>query len=267
MIEYQYQDSIVHQLHPLTKLAFAGTMMTLAMLFTNPLYLIVVIALVIISSTIAKIIKQSFSYLLMMAFFAVIVFLLQCLFLNKGHVYFTVFPSSWPVVGGWVPISHGGLMLGLSMALRVLAIVSAFPLIICTTQPRDIVMSLVENLKVPYDYAFMFTTALRFIPIIISEVTVIYQAQLSRAHAVDGWNPIKKMKAFAPIAFPIVFIAIEKADRLGLSMELRGYHSGKRTYYKKLEFKMPDMVFLALMLILICAAIWMRLRDIGRITL
>ncbi len=100
----------------------------------------------------------------------------------------------------------------------------------------------------------------------MGEVMVIYQAQLSRAHAVEGWNPVKKIKTFAPIAFPLVFIAIEKADRLGLSMELRGYGSGRRTYYKKLRFTSLDWVFLILMFLLLCVTLWMRIHGIGRIT-
>lgn len=266
MLEYLYKQSVIHRLHPLTKLSIAATVMVMAMLFTDPLYLLVVIALVMALSIVGTIIKETLGYLLTMAFFAFIVFVLQCLFLNKGPIYFTILPASWPVVGGWLPVSHGGLILGTAMALRVFAIVSVFPLIITTTQPRDIVMSLVETLKVPYDYAFMFTTALRFIPIIISEVTIIYQAQLSRAYAVEGWNPIKKIRAFAPIAFPIIFIAIEKADRLGLSMELRGFNSGKRTSFKKLHFKAVDILFFMVLFILIGTTVWMRIEGIGSVS-
>ena len=122
-----------------------------------------------------------------------------------------------------------------------------------------------ETLKIPYDYAFMFTTALRFIPVIIGEVTIIYQAQLSRAHAVEGWNPIKKIRAFAPIAFPIVFIAIEKADRLGLSMELRGYSSTKRTHLRKLAVTSLDWLFVLFMIVLLALTIWMRSKGMGKI--
>jgi energy-coupling factor transport system permease protein len=265
MIEYLYKDSPIHRLHPLTKLGFAAAVMIMAMLFTHPLYLLTIIALVMILSFIGKILKASVGYLVTMAFFAAIVLVLQCLFVNKGHVYFTLIPAGWPLVGGWLPVSRGGLLFGTAMALRVMAIVSVFPLIITTTQPRDIVMSLVETLKVPYDYAFMFTTALRFIPVIISEVTMIYQAQLSRAYAVEGWNPFKKIKAFAPIAFPIVFIAIEKADRLGLSMELRGYGSGKRTHLRKLAVTPLDWLFLVSMILVLSLAIWMRVQGMGKV--
>jgi energy-coupling factor transport system permease protein len=264
MIEYLYKESFIHRLHPLTKLAFSACIMIMAMIFTEPVYLLGVIALVMTLSIAGRILKESMGYLLTMAFFAIIVLILQCLFLNKGHVYFTVFPASWPIVGGWLPISKGGLIFGTAMALRVMAIISVFPMLITTTQPRDIVMSLVETLKVPYDYAFMFTTALRFIPVIIGEVTIIYQAQLSRAHAVEGFNPIKKIKAFAPIAFPILFIAIEKAERLGLCMELRGYKSGTRTYFKKLKFSFLDTVAFFSMFLLMVMTFWLRFHGLGR---
>ena len=265
MIEYLYKESLIHRLHPLTKLWFAAVIMIMAMLFTNPLYLLGVIALVMIVSIVGKILKESMGYLITMAFFAAIVLILQCLSVNKGHIYFTLIPSALPLIGGWLPVSLGGLLFGIAMALRVMAIVSAFPLIITTTQPRDIVMSLVETLKVPYDYAFMFTTALRFIPIMINEVTIIYQAQLSRAYAVEGWNPIKKIQAFAPIAFPIVFIAIEKADRLGLCMEMRGYSRGKRTHLRKLSFTSVDWLFVISMILLLGFTIWLHIQGMGRI--
>jgi energy-coupling factor transport system permease protein len=160
-----------------------------------------------------------------------------------------------------------GLRYGFAMSLRMIALVSVLPVILTTTQPRDIVMALVENLHVPYDYAFMFTTALRFMPVILSEVSTISQAQRSRAYATEGWNPLKKLQAFAPIALPIVFIAIEKADRLGLCMELRGYGSSKRTYLRTLSLKWMDWTAIILMVLAIALSIFASTNGYGRIEL
>jgi energy-coupling factor transport system permease protein len=108
-------------------------------------------------------------------------------------------------------------------------------------------MALVDKLHVPYDYAFLFTTALRFMPVIAAEVNTISQAQRSRAYAVEGWNPIRKILALIPIALPIVFIAIEKAERLGLCMDLRGYGSKERTYLRAFKLRFLDWFALTLM--------------------
>ena len=114
----------------------------------------------------------------------------------------------------------------------MLGLMSTMPVLLTTTQPRDIVMALVDTLHVPYDYAFMFTTALRFMPVILSEVNTISQAQRSRAYAIEGWNPLRKLQALGPIALPIVFIAIEKAERLGLCMSRR-YGNKNRTSLRR----------------------------------
>lgn len=116
-------------------------------------------------------------------------------------------------------------------------------------------------------FAIMFTTALRFMPIILSEVSTISQAQRSRAYATEGWNPFRKLKAFAPIALPIVFIAIEKADRLGLCMELRGYGSSKRTYLRVLKLNQIDWIAMGFLFLIVLLSIFATTQGFGRIEL
>jgi energy-coupling factor transport system permease protein len=255
MLEYVPRHSLIHDLHPLTKLVWSLAILILSLVFNNPWYLAAVILSVILIGIIGKVIKETLVYLGAMLLVTAFIFVFQILFQPGGAVLFTVFPSSWPVVGGWLPVTEGGLLYGIAMSLRMLCIVSAFPVILLTTQPRDIVMAMVDTLHVPYDYAFMFTTALRFMPIIMTEVNTISQAQRSRAYAVEGWNPIRKLKAFAPIAVPIVFIAIEKADRLGLCMDLRGYGSEGRTYLRILKLRFFDWAALTLMAVILIGSI------------
>lgn len=267
LMEYVPRRSLVHNLHPLTKLAWSLTILILALVFNDPLYLAPIVLSVILVGLIGKVLKETLVYLGAILAVSVLVFLFQVWFRPGGQVLFTVFPTSWPVVGGWLPVTEGGVLYGIAMSLRMLCIISPFSVILSTTQPRDIVMALVDTLRVPYDYAFMFTTALRFMPIILGEVNTISQAQRSRAYAVEGWNPIRKLQAFAPIALPIVFIAIEKADRLGLCMDLRGYGSKKRTYLRMLELRFLDWVVLALMAAMIIGSIAAAVQGYGRIAI
>ena len=267
MMEYVPRRSLIHNLHPLTKLVWSLIILILALVFNNPWYLALTVLSVVLVGLIGKVVKETFVYLGAMLLVSGFVFVFQILFRPGGQVLFTVFPSSWSVVGGWLPVTEGGLLYGIAMSLRMLCIVSAFPVILSTTQPRDIIMAMVDTLRVPYDYAFMFTAALRFMPIVMSEVSTISQAQRSRAYAVEGWNPIRKLKAFAPIAMPIVFIAIEKADRLGLCMDLRGYGSKGRTYLHVLKLRFLDWVVLALMVIVLIGSIVAAIQGYGRIVI
>jgi energy-coupling factor transport system permease protein len=267
MMEYVPRRSLIHDLHPLTKLVWSLVILILALVFNNPWYLAATVLSVVLVGLIGKVVKETLVYLGAMLLVSGFVFVFQVLFRPGGQVLFTVFPSSWSVVGGWLPVTEGGVLYGIAMSLRMLCIVSAFPVILSTTQPRDIIMAMVDTLRVPYDYAFMFTAALRFMPIVMAEVSTISQAQRSRAYAVEGWNPIRKLKAFAPIAMPIVFIAIEKADRLGLCMDLRGYGSKGRTYLHVLKLRFLDRVVLALMVIVVIGSIVAAIQGYGRIVI
>jgi energy-coupling factor transport system permease protein len=267
MMEYVPRRSLIHDLHPLTKLAWSLIILILALVFNDPWYLAAVILSVVLVGLIGKVVKETLVYLGAILLVSGFVFVFQVLFRPGGQVLFTVFPSSWSVVGGWLPVTEGGVLYGIVMSLRMLCIISAFPVILSTTQPRDLVMAMVDTLHVPFDYAFMFTAALRFMPIVMSEVSTISQAQRSRAYAVEGWNPIRKLQAFAPIAMPIVFIAIEKADRLGLCMDLRGYGSKGRTYLHVLKLRFLDWALLALMVIVLIGFIVAATQGYGRIVI
>jgi energy-coupling factor transport system permease protein len=264
MMEYVYRRSFVHDLHPLTKLVWSVVILILALILDSPWYLGGIIVSVIGVGFIARVGKETLIYAAGLLALSVIIFLLQVWFRPSGRTLFSVFPSSWPVVGGWLPVTVGGVLFGLSMSLRVLCIVTPFSVILCTTQPRDIIMALVDKLHVPYDYAFMFTTTLRFIPVITAEVSTISQAQRSRAYTVEGWNPIRRLKAFVPIALPIMFIAIEKAERLGLCMDLRGYGSRDRTYLHSFRLRFIDWAAITLMALAIIAGIIAAVQGYGR---
>lgn len=254
-MEYVNKRSIIHSIHPLVKLIWAVVIMILSLIFNDPIYLGITVLSIIAVAFIGRVSREIMKYLTAMLFLIAFVFVLQVIFRPGGDRLFTVFPASWPVVGGWLPVTSGGVLYGIVMSLRILCLVSVFPVILNTTQPRDIIMTLVDTLHMPYDYAFMFTTALRFMPVFINEVSTISQAQRSRAYAVEGWNPIRKMQAYGPIALPVVFIGIEKADRLGLSMELRGYGNKNRTYLRKWMMGHIDWIATSLLVIVMVGSI------------
>lgn len=211
--------------------------------------------------------KETIVYIGALLAISVVIFIFQVFFRPGGRVFFTVFPTFLPVVGGWLPVTEEGVLYGIAMSLRVMCLVSPFSVILSTTQPRDIIMALVEQLHVPYDYAFLFTTTLRFMPVVGAEVNTISQAQRSRAYPVEGWNPIRKLQALIPLSMPIVFIAIEKADRLGLCMDLRGYGSKNRTYLHTFKLRFADWFAFFLMGIALIAGIVLAVMGYGHMAI
>lgn len=264
MMEYVNRRSIIHDLNPLTKLLWSVAIFAISLIFDDPWFLAAVVISVLIVGFLGRVGKETLVYIVALLAISVVVFIFQVFFRTGGRVYFTVFPSFLPLVGGWLPVTEVGVLYGIAMSLRIMSLVSPFSVILSTTQPRDIIMALVEQLHVPYDYAFLFTTTLRFMPVVGAEVNTISQAQKSRAYPVEGWNPIRKVQALIPISLPIVFIAIEKADRLGLCMDLRGYGSKSRTYLHTFQMRLADWIAVALMALAVIGTIIAAVNGYGR---
>jgi energy-coupling factor transport system permease protein len=138
----------------------------------------------------------------------------------------------------------------------------ALPLLLVTTQARDLMLVLVDKLKFPYEYALMFITSLRFIPNLFMEIETILQAQRCRAFELKTKNPVKQVKAYFPLITPLVLISLKKAQRLAVAMETRGFGGGKRTYLHQIDFKKVDWVICGTMSALAVAGLILKVKGI-----
>ena len=74
--------------------------------------------------------------------------------------------------------------------------------------------------KSSYEYAFMLTTALRFVPDFLSDSAITLDAQSCRGYSNRG-NAFKRLYAYLAVVKPLVMRAVAKSDTLALSMELK----------------------------------------------
>ena len=59
----------------------------------------------------------------------------------------------------------------------MLAMTIIFIILLTTTRLQDLTAALVKQIRIPYEYAFMFTAALRFVPDFIAESQAVQEAQ------------------------------------------------------------------------------------------
>lgn len=257
-VEYIPKVSPIHRLNALTKLLWALFILVGGLLFSDYRYLLALFLSVLFVATVARVLRNLLPVMTGLSVFALILLLIQALFYDQGQVLFYLIP-----VNKTLPITDQGLISGLAMGLRMMTLVLSFMVILTTTQTRDITLTLVEKLKVPYDYAFMFMTALRFVPTFLGEVKQITEAQIARGYAVEGWNPIKKIKAYAPVAVPLVLISLNKAENLAMAMETRGYGGGRRTYLKEPKMQGADYCLTAVLILLLACSVAARAIGYG----
>ena len=259
VVEYLPKDSSLHSLNPLAKMAWALLVLVLSMIYTDYRYLIALFVSVLAVAMIGKVLTEISGLFKGLFTFAFILFLMQVLFFHTGTELFKLIP----VGKGYLGITDQGLKFGVAMAFRMLAVIVSFLVFLTTTRTQDMLNTLVERVRVPYDFAFMVLTAIRFIPTFITELKQISDAQKARAFVVEGWNPVKKTQAYLPIAVPLVLSSLKKARQMALAMETRGYGAGERTYLRELTVSVTDIIFIAVTGLLLAAGIAGRLAGYG----
>lgn len=119
------------------------------------------------------------------------------------------------------------LEIALVGGLRMLVMTMAFLCMLAATRIQDIAQALVTKFHLPCEYAFMLTTALRFVPNFLADSTIILDAQSCRGYSNRG-NAIKRLMSYVVVIRPLVMRAVAKSETLALSMELKGF--GANTY-------------------------------------
>lgn len=119
------------------------------------------------------------------------------------------------------------LEIALVGGLRMLVMTMAFLCMLAATRIQDIAQALVTKFHLPCEYAFMLTTALRFVPNFLADSTITLDVQSCRGYSNRG-NAIKRLMSYVVVIRPLVMRAVAKSETLALSMELKGF--GANTY-------------------------------------
>ncbi len=256
--DYIPRQSPVHRLHPLTKLFWSLSTMVLSFFFRDPFILGGLLLSIILVALVARIMQEMLTAFKGLGIFVGLFLVLQIFFITEGKTLFTLIPGT-----NWFRVTDLGLYGSLAMGGRMLVIAASFPVLIGTTQVKDLVIALVEKLKVPYTYAFMFVTSLRFIPTLMKEMDQIIQAQCSRAHRLDGRNFFKKFLSLCPLAIPLMVSSVKKAEQLAISMETRGFGLGNRTYLRQSRFTYADWLVCSGLALLVIAGLIVNLKGMS----
>jgi energy-coupling factor transport system permease protein len=250
ILQYVHKDGFFHRLTPFSKIVFIIATSLMCIIATNLAFLaILVVALLVIAyfSRLHKEVLQQTKLILVMSVGFIIITLIT---MPNGATLGYLVPPGIPLIGGSVPLTQGALEIGLILTFRFMVLIFAFQIFLISTQPRDLVHTL-EKMRMPIDYILMFIIALRFIPTLQVEGTRIHEAQLAR-----GYNPgtgfIGRIRSVAPIVVPLVSNALLRSNVLGLTIDMRGYRTGKRTHVRESTLQRRDYAVLLVMVVACC---------------
>ena len=167
-------------------------------------------------------------------------------------------PAWVPLVGGQLRVTSEGLLYGLMVISRTLALVLTMPLVVLTTDPNTLVVGLVR-LRVPYTAAFVFSSALRFLPLVLAEAAALIEAQRLRGLALEKLGLWARGRAYARIAVPLVLGALLKSQQLEVVLQSKAFSgSAERTYLTPLQLRTPDRVVIGTSAVVVLLALVLR---------
>ena len=241
-------SSLVHLLHPATKLIFCLLFMIAGFIAQQPGALAAV-ALAAFASLAASgsSMRQALRALKPFRWLMGFVLVFNALFTASGALLLQVGP---------LQITSGGLLFGVLCVLRFVLIMLGTSTLMVTTSPTalaDGAAALMRPLAClglrTDDATVAIQLTLRFVPVLIEELNRIKAAQEARLARFDSPSPLQRARAFIPVITPLFSSALRRSDTLALAMVNREYGAHpavSRTCLRSYRFDRVDLAVLAL---------------------
>lgn len=243
IIDYVEGAGLLHRLNPVTKLALAAAIIIATFISSSYLVLISLLLLTFALAAYAGVANKLMSLMKLLIPLALVMFVLQTIFMQVGD----------PVI---LWIKSEGLRSALIAVLRLVGVALPLILMLSVTKLTDLANACVEILHIPYQYAFTFTTALRFVPVFSQQMNAIMEAQTARGVEYDTKNPIKKMQLMLPLCIPLLVSSVGKTDASALAAEQRGFYlRNRQSSYKRYPLVGRDYAVFALSVALIVISV------------
>ncbi|MDU4959644.1 MAG: energy-coupling factor transporter transmembrane component T [Sporomusaceae bacterium] len=141
-----------------------------------------------------------------------------------------------------------GSDLGFAVAggARMVIMTTAFIILFAATRAQDLTTALVTQCRIPYEYAFLFTSSLRFVPDLLAESKAVQEAQACRGYEVKG-GLIHRFISFLSIVQPLVLRSVSRSETMAMALELRGFNASRRSFLTSVALRPADYLLLLLM--------------------
>jgi energy-coupling factor transport system permease protein len=180
----------------------------------------------------------------------------------RGALFLAIFILLTNVLFRWISAGYVFLITDIefstAMTLRFVVLVESFSVFFLTTSPDMLGLAL-EQSRVPYEFSFAFTTAVRFVPVLAEEAQTIMDAQKARGLELEKGGFLKRIRNYVPVLIPLIVSAIRRSLELAEAMESRAWGAvKKRTNLYGLTLHRGDFVLLAITVGVLIVAVYVR---------
>ena len=242
VFQYQADETPIHRLHPALKVAFMA---------------MIVLLIVIGIATVAKLPFGEYRGLLVVVVLMMFVasgyhaiFLVNPGFFKVypaelvARVLLRLTPKGFPLLGE-TALTVGSLVWLARLPLQSLSTVLLLATFLHTTSLNDMVQ-VMSFLHAPFPAIYIAMVASRFTPDLSRQIYVIQTAQKLRGWSPETRNPIKKIRAFAPLLMPLARYTIKCIDVMTISVQNRAFGSGPVTGMRSLAMRRVEKAALVI---------------------
>ena len=279
LFRYEQKDTFVHNLDPRVKLLYLIGTSILTIVFGAPWLLILLFLSTLpfwyfLHPSKSKI-KSMFW---LFAILSVSFIISQSLFYYwADDLLFCIIPHDFPIIGpltGGISVYIDGAIYGLIQSFRFMTTISAAMILVSTTHPSELITAFGRffnfNIKdkqyvigLPYEIAFMVSSAVSFAPVMIEECYGIINAM--RARGLDLKGGIRtKLRAAKHLFLPLIVNILRSGRQIAIAADARGFRATKnRSYVKELKFNSNDYLFLTFVIVFTGVGVYLSLIGYG----
>jgi energy-coupling factor transport system permease protein len=244
---YLDRDTFVHRLDPRTKMFLLLGVFVLAFVFTDPLYVLGLLAVVLFFGYLSRSLANLRHIWLVLVVIAIVSIVLWSIF-GGGETPFFLF------------VEREAFVYGIGVALRLDMVIIAAMIFLSTTRNEEVSAAL-AGLGLPYRFAFAVSRALRLVPMMVASGTTIGQARRSRGLDPDSGNIFSRTCKRLP---PVFATTARSANTFSMARASRGFGAGPgRTFLLHIAVGRRDAIFLLTIVLLVAGSIALRIMGYG----
>jgi energy-coupling factor transporter transmembrane protein EcfT len=162
-------------------------------------------------------------------------------------------------------VTLGGVLYGLTLALRIYGMVVLTSLLTVSTPIEDF-LQLMHRAHAPYGLSFMLVTALRFIPTMQRRADMVQDAQRARGARLGSGGLFGQIRSFVPILVPLIAGSLRTSEDMAAAMLNRGYGATSTwTPLNEIRMRAIDWVAVLLLVGLLGVIAWLAAQGVGQL--
>jgi energy-coupling factor transport system permease protein len=261
-LRYQERDTPVHRLNPFAKLGWLLSVLVLALIVDNPVFLLGIFLSTLPLVGLGRVFAEWRSFMKLAGYLSLFIILINALVSNQGAHVLAAIPVRLPLVGSPV-ITLEAIIYGAAMSLRLAVIISAFALLTLTTHPDDMMLALLK-LRLPFKSVLVTSLATRFIPTLLDDLARVSDVQRSRGLELDRGRLTERIRNRSSVVMVLLANSLDRAVQVAEAMESRAFGSGNgRTFYHDLSLNARDKVATVLSLLPLALGVFLAVSNYG----